>query len=62
MEGSCQLLDQVIDQIAQGPIQSDLKHRQGQGTYNLCGQPVSESHHSLSQKLLPDIYSKSSLL
>ena len=31
----CQPLDQVLDQIAQSPIQPGLKHLQGQGIHNL---------------------------
>ena len=36
----CQLLDQVLDQIPQGPIQPGLKYHQREGNYNLSGQPV----------------------
>ena len=44
------------------PIQADLEHLQGDGIYNLPGQPVPVPHHSLCGKLLPDILPKSSLL
>ena len=47
----CQLLDQLLSQIAQGPTQPCLKHLQGQGIHNLYGQPVPAPHHSLSKKL-----------
>ena len=42
----CQLLDQVLDQIVQGPIQPGLKHLQGQNIHSLSGQPVTAPHHS----------------
>ena len=51
----CQLLDQVLDQIAQGPIQPGLKKLQGSGIHSLSGQPVPAPHHSLSKKLPHDI-------
>ena len=40
---------------SQGLIQPGLKHLQGWSIYNLSGQPVSAPHHSLSEKLPPDI-------
>ena len=52
-------LDQVLDQIVQGPIQPGHKHLQGQGIHSLSEQPVPAAHHSLSRKLPSDIYSKS---
>ena len=57
----CQLLDQVLDLIAQGHIQPGPKHLQGWGIHNTSGQPVPEPHHSLSKNLPPDIKPKSSL-
>ena len=45
----CQLLDQVLDQIAQTPIQPDLKNLQGQDIHNLSRQPVQSPHHYLSK-------------
>jgi len=41
-----------LDQVAQSPIQSELKHCQGgQGdTYNSSGQPVPKSYHSHQKK------------
>jgi len=57
----CQLLDEELDQIAQNPIHPGLEHLQGKGIHNLSGQPVPASYR-LSEKLLPDINSKSSLL
>jgi len=54
MQG-CQLLDQVLDQIAQGPIQPGLEHLQEQGIHSLFGQSVPAPHHSLSKELPPDI-------
>jgi len=46
-----QLVDQVLDQIAQGPVQPGLENLQGQGIHSLSGQPVSTPHHSLSKNL-----------
>lgn len=51
----CQLLDQVLDEIAQGPIQADIKHSQGQDIQNLSGQSFLAPHHSLSKKFPHDI-------
>ena len=51
----CQALDQVLDQIAQGPDRPSLKHLQGWGIHNLSGQPVPVPHHPLREKLPPDI-------
>ena len=50
-----QLLDQLLDQAAQGPVQAGLKHLQGQSIHNLSGQPVPVPHHPLSEKLPPDV-------
>ena len=50
-----QLLDQVLDQISQGPIQPGLKHLQGWGIHSLSGQIVPECHHSLSKKHPQDL-------
>ena len=43
---SCQLLDQVLDQIAQGPIEPCLKHLWGWDIHNPSGQPIPEPHYS----------------
>ena len=57
-----QPLDQVEDQAAQDPIQPGLEHLQEWGIHNPSGQTVPAPHHSLSEKLSPDILSKYSLL
>uniref|UniRef100_G1NQP0 FAT atypical cadherin 3 n=1 Tax=Meleagris gallopavo TaxID=9103 RepID=G1NQP0_MELGA len=41
----------ILDEAAQGPIQSGLEHLQGQGTYYPSGQPVPAPHHSHSKEL-----------
>jgi len=41
----CQPLYHVLGQIAQGPIQSGLKHLQVWGIHKLSGQPVPAPHH-----------------
>jgi len=51
---SCQLLDLVLDQVEQGPIQPGLEHPQGWIIHNISGQYVPSPHHSLSEKLPPD--------
>ena len=43
----CQLLDQILDPIVQGPIQPGLKHLQGLGIHSLFGQPVLAPHYSV---------------
>ena len=48
-----QPLDEVLDQIAQGPIQPGLKYLQEWGIHNLPWQPVAAPHHSLSKKIPP---------
>jgi len=53
---------QVLDQIAQGPIQPGLKRLQGRGIHNLSGQPVSAPQHYLSKNPPPYILPKSPLL
>ena len=52
----------ILDQAAQGPIQSGLKHLQGWGIHSLSGQPVPAPHHSHNKEHPPDIQPKSSLL
>ena len=52
----------IPDQAAQGPIQPNLEHLQGQGIHTLSEQPVPALHHSHSKELPPDIQPKSSLL
>ena len=52
----------ILDQAAQGPIQSSLEDLQGQGIHNLSGQPVPAPHHSHSKEHPPVIQPKSSLL
>jgi len=54
--------DLVLDQVAQGPIQSDNEHLQRRSIHSLPGQPVPATHHSLCKELPPDIQSKPSLL
>jgi len=49
----CQLLDQVLDQGAQGPIQPGLKHLRGWSIHSLPGQPVPAPHQPHIEK--PDI-------
>ena len=51
--------DLVLDQVAQGPIQTGLEHLQGWSIRSLSGQPVPASH-SLCEELPPDIQSKPS--
>jgi len=51
----------LLDQVAQGPIQPGLEHLQGQGIYNLSGQPVPAPHYSPCKELPSNIQPKSSL-
>lgn len=51
----CQPLDQVLDQIVQGPIQPSFVHLQEWGIYNLSEQPIPTPHLSLSKKHPLDI-------
>jgi len=46
---------QLPDQAAQRHIQPGLECLQGWDIHNLLGQPVPVSHHSLSEKLPPNI-------
>ena len=50
-----------LDQIAQSPVQPDLKCLQGWGLHYLSGQPVPVFHHTHCKKFLPYIQSKSTL-
>jgi len=43
----CQLIGQVLDQAAQGPIQPGLEHFQEQANRSLFGQPVPGPQHVL---------------
>lgn len=53
-QSPCQLLDQVLDQVAQHPVQPGLEHVQGQSIYNLSSQTVLAPHHPLTEKLPSD--------
>jgi len=50
----CQLLDHVLDQAAQGPIQPGLEHLQGWVTHSFSGQPVPVLHHPVRVKFPSD--------
>lgn len=50
-----QLLNEALDQVAQDPIQADLKHLQEWGFYNFSGHPVPAHHQTLGKKFLPGI-------
>ena len=50
-----QLLNQALDQAAQGPIQPGVEHLQGWGTPSLSEQPVPAPHRSLCERLPLDI-------
>jgi len=52
----CKLIDELLEQAAQGPIQPGLEHLQGQDNHRLSRQP----HQSV--KNFPNIKSQSSLL
>jgi len=43
----CQLLGQVLDQAAQGPLLPGLEHLQEWGIHSLSGQPVPGPQHVL---------------
>ena len=45
----------IPDEAAQGPIQVGLEYLQGQGIHNLSGQTVPAPHHTVSEKLPPNI-------
>ena len=49
----CQLLGQVLGQVARGPIQPGLEHLQGWNIHKLSGQTVSAPHQPLSKALSP---------
>jgi len=53
----CQQLDQILDHIAQGPIQSGLNHLQWWGIHSLSGQPMPRwwpaLHHPFCEELPP---------
>ena len=51
----------VLDQGAQGPIQSGLEHLKGWGIHTFSGHLFLGPHHTLSEKFPPDIKSKSPL-
>ena len=55
----CQPLNQILDQIAQGPIQHGLEHLQVWSFHNLSGQPMPAPQHPLSEK--PSLTSKVNL-
>jgi len=50
-----QLLDQTLDQAAQGHIQPGLEHVQGWDNYSLSGHSMPAPHHSLCEKLPPNL-------
>lgn len=50
-----QLLHQILDQIAQDPVQLGLEYFQEWYFYNISGQSVPAPHHTLSIKLPTDI-------
>ena len=50
----------ILDQAAQGPIQSGLEHLQGWSIQNLSGQPVPAPHHFHSKEL--NIYLMATIL
>jgi len=52
----------ILDQAAQGPIQSGLTHLPGRSIHSLSGQPIPARHHSPCKGLPPDIQPESSLL
>ena len=58
----CYSFSNLLDPVAQGPIQPGLEHLQGCNTHSLFGQPVPAPHHSHSKEFPPDIQSKPSLL
>lgn len=43
----CQLLNQALDQVAQGSLQPGLEQLQGWGTHSISGQPVPGPHFFL---------------
>jgi len=52
---------QPPDQAAQSHIQPGLECLQGWDIHSLLGRPVPLHHHTLSEKLLPNIYPNSPL-